>query len=232
MNEPAKVLEVCKLVKSYHSLSGDVRVLRGIHFTLFGGDTVSIRGESGCGKTTLLNSLSLLDKPDSGEVFWRDVEYASKGNDRIAKQRAHFIGFIFQFHYLVPELTVLENVLLAVRIGGERVTTAKKRLARDLLTRVGLQKRMDALPFSLSGGEAQRVAIARALINQPPLIIADEPTGNLDEDTAESIFSLLMSLCEEHGTSLILVTHNPNFAQRTRRQFSLHHGKLEEITGT
>ena len=213
------VLSARALRKSYPS--GDLRleVLRGIDLDIGAGESVSIRGESGSGKSTLLNLLAGLDSPDSGTVLW------AGSPDTGPERRAAFLGMVFQSFYLVPELDALANVLLARRILGRLDAGARSR-ARDLLARVGLAERAHHLPSHLSGGERQRVALARALMNSPRLILADEPTGNLDEHTGGGVIELLLSLCASADAALVLVTHNAAHAARTRRSLLLTSGAL------
>lgn len=222
------VLSAKKLKKSFTTPAGTIDVLRDVNLAVAPGESVSVRGESGAGKTTLLQILGGLDTPDSGELFWNGERITKRGNAFLAKARTKLIGYVFQFFHLVPELTALENVLLAARIAGTPMRQAREQ-AKELLARVGLAERMTHLPTKLSGGECQRVAIARALINRPPLILADEPTGNLDERTGEAIMQLIIDICREQNTALLLVTHNLDFAARTDRRLVLRHGILEEI---
>ncbi len=212
------VLSAHDVRKTY--LSGDrrIEVLRGVNLDVRRGESVSIRGESGSGKSTLLHLLAGLDAPDAGSVSWAG---AAAGEER----RAEFLGMVFQSFYLIPELDALQNVLIAARI--RRVPgAAERKRARDLLARVGLAERSSHLPMQLSGGERQRVAVARALMNSPKLILADEPTGNLDEHTGDSMVEILLELCRETGTALVLVTHNVAHAAKTQRQAFLHNGVL------
>lgn len=222
------VLAANAIRKSFASPAGTIDVLRGVDLAVAAGERVSVRGESGAGKTTLLQILGGLDAPDSGELFWNGERITGRGNAFLAKARTKLIGYVFQFFHLVPELTALENVLLAARIAGTPVRAAREQ-ARELLARVGLGERVDHLPSKLSGGECQRVAIARALVNRPPLILADEPTGNLDERTGESVMSLLLDVCRERDAALFLVTHNLEFADRADRRLVLRRGVLEEL---
>jgi putative ABC transport system ATP-binding protein/lipoprotein-releasing system ATP-binding protein len=217
VSEP--VLSARALRKTYPS--GDIRldVLRGVDLDIAPGESVSIRGESGSGKSTLLNLLAGLDAPDSGTVSWAGS--ADTGADR----RAAFLGMVFQSFYLVPELDALANVLLARRILGGLDSGAKAR-ARELLAQVGLADRARHLPAHLSGGERQRVALARALMNCPRLILADEPTGNLDERTGNGVVELLLGLCASANAALVLVTHNAAHAAKTRRSLLLTSGSL------
>jgi predicted ABC-type transport system involved in lysophospholipase L1 biosynthesis ATPase subunit len=206
------------LAKGY--LSGDrrIEVLRSVSLEIRAGESVSIRGESGSGKSTLLNLLSGLDVPDSGVITWDGAAPA-------AGRRARCLGMVFQSFYLIPELNAEQNVLMAARMLGVPDAAARRR-ARDLLARVGLAPRAAHLPAQLSGGERQRVAVARALLNSPRLLLADEPTGNLDEHTGEAVVGLLLELCRESGTALVLVTHNPAHAGRAQRSLFLRDGVL------
>lgn len=226
MNTP--VLCAKNLKKSFTTPAGTIEVLTDVNLAVAAGESVSVRGESGAGKTTLLQILGGLDTPDSGDLFWNGERITKRGNAFLAKARTKLIGYVFQFFHLVPELTALENVLLAARIAGTPMRQARAQ-AKELLTRVGLAERMTHLPTKLSGGECQRVAIARALINRPPLILADEPTGNLDERTGEAIMQLIIDVCREQNTALLLVTHNLDFAARTDRRLVLRHGVLEDL---
>lgn len=215
----APVLEARGLVKTYVSGLRRLEILNGVDVQVAPGESVSIRGESGTGKSTLLHLLAGLDQPDAGELFWDGQRVAG------AAQRGRFLGMVFQSFYLVPELDARGNVLMAARING-RVGRAERERADELLGRVGLADRGHHVPSQLSGGERQRVAVARALMNQPRLVLADEPTGNLDEHTAESVIDLLLGLCAETRTALVLVTHNPSHAARCARQLTLHEGRL------
>jgi putative ABC transport system ATP-binding protein/lipoprotein-releasing system ATP-binding protein len=200
-------------------LSGDRRldVLTGVDLDVAAGESVSIRGESGSGKSTLLQLLAGLDAPDAGTLAWAGTP------DTGTKRRARFLGIVFQSFYLIPELDARENVLMARRILGGIDAEARAR-ADALLAKVGLAERRTHLPAQLSGGERQRVAVARALMNSPRLILADEPTGNLDERTGDAVIELLLGLCAETKTSLVLVTHNAAHAQKTHRQLVLRGG--------
>lgn len=221
------VLEAKGLKKSFATPHREkIQVINEVDLVLRTGESLSIRGESGAGKTTLLNLITLLEKPDTGQIFWESTAVSKYGNSALAKYRGSFFGLIFQSHYLIPELNALENVLMAQRLIGP-VTIEDKKRAKDLLTEVGLKNRMTHLSHQLSGGEAQRVSIARALMNRPRVIVADEPTGNLDEKTGLGVMELLLKLCQEVKTSLILVTHNPDFAEKTQHQGFLTLGKFE-----
>ncbi|MGA3007544.1 MAG: ABC transporter ATP-binding protein [Opitutaceae bacterium] len=214
------ILTARALRKLYLSGTQRLEVLRGVDLEIAAGESVSIRGESGSGKSTLLNLLAGLDAPDGGEIVWRGEKTLP------ASRRARLIGLVFQAYYLVPELDALANVLLAHRIVARPDAVARARAA-ELLARVGLAERTRHLPSQLSGGERQRVAVARALMNRPALILADEPTGNLDEQTGDTVIALLLGLCAETQTALVLVTHNAAHAAKTTRQLFLHEGVLK-----
>lgn len=212
------VLSAREVRKTY--LSGDRRidVLQGASLDVDAGESVSIRGESGSGKSTLLNLLAGLDAAEGGTILW-------DGNPIDAARRATYLGIVFQSFYLIPELDALQNVLMAARVRG-KLGAAERKRAEELLRRVGLGERMDHLPAKLSGGERQRVALARAMMNTPRLILADEPTGNLDEHTGDAVIEMLLGLCRETQTALVLVTHNKAHAEKTQRALFLHDGQL------
>lgn len=212
------ILSARGLTKSFMSGDRRIEVLRGVDLDVTAGESVSIRGESGSGKSTLLNLIAGLDAPDSGTLSWA-------GAPVHADRRAAFLGMVFQSFYLIPELDALANVLMASRI-VKPPGPAEKARAKDLLNRVGLAERASHLPAHLSGGERQRVAVARALMNSPKLLLADEPTGNLDEHTADAVIELLLGLCRETGTALVLVTHNADHARKTGRHLFLREGKF------
>ncbi len=220
------VLQISALQKSFLSGRKTIEVLRGVDLSVAKGESLSIRGESGCGKTTLLNLIAGLERPDAGRIHWAGVDVTQETNDSLAHRRSRYLGMVFQSYFLVPELNALDNVILAARIGRQPMQHARQR-AIALLEKVGLGERLDSTTMTLSGGERQRVAVARALINQPALVLADEPTGNLDERSSEEVLELLLAVTREEGASLILVTHNPAHAQRTDCQTLLHNGVLE-----
>ncbi|MBI5769734.1 MAG: ABC transporter ATP-binding protein [Verrucomicrobia bacterium] len=213
------VLQAQRLAKNYLSGTQQLAVLRGVDLEVAAGESVSIRGESGSGKSTLLNLLAGLDSADTGTLEWGGV--ADTGTAR----RAKFLGMVFQSFYLIPELNARANVLMAARIVAVPGAAERAR-ADELLRRVGLAERATHLPSQLSGGERQRVAVARALMNSPRLILADEPTGNLDEHTGDAVIDLLLAVCRETGTALVLVTHNAAHAKKTNRQLFLREGVL------
>ena len=218
------VLTARGLTKSYPSGDRRIEVLRGVDLDVNAGESVSIRGESGSGKSTMLNLLSGLDAPDAGTLSWA-------GNPPTVDRRATYLGMVFQSFYLIPELDAWQNVLMAARMLRAPGATEFAR-ANDLLGRVGLAERAHHLPPHLSGGERQRVAVARALMNSPKLLLADEPTGNLDEHTGDAVIELLISLCRDTGTALVLVTHNAAHAAKTNRQLFLHDGVLKDVQGS
>ena len=225
VNNSEYLLEAKALGKQFPAADSVISVLDGVDFTLRPGESVSIRGESGSGKSTLLNVLSGLERADSGELFWEGKDVTKYSLSKLAAARTRFMGFVFQAYYLAPELNALENVLLGARIAG-RVDASVRERAETLLIRVGLKERIRHSSTKLSGGERQRVAVARAMINDPLLVLADEPTGNLDESTGHAVMDLLMEIAEESQKSLILVTHNPDFAARTQQQLTLRLGKM------
>jgi predicted ABC-type transport system involved in lysophospholipase L1 biosynthesis ATPase subunit len=214
------ILQASELKKTYLSGERRLEVLHGVSIAVGEGESVSIRGESGSGKSTLLHLLAGLDAPDAGTVTW------AGSADTGAAMRARFLGMVFQSFYLIPELDALGNVLMAARVAG-KVGAAERQRAKELLARVGLAERSHHLPSQLSGGERQRVAVARALMNSPRLILADEPTGNLDEKTGDAIIDLLLGLCAEQRIALVLVTHNAAHAARTARSLFMYDGKLQ-----
>lgn len=219
------VLCATALAKSFKTPQGSIAVLEEISLRVAVGEFVSIRGASGSGKTTLLQILGGLDQADSGELQWNGERVSGRDNVFLAKLRARWLGYVFQTYHLVPELTALENIVLAGRIAGRsrrEITPA----ARDLLERVGLLSRAGHLPGQLSGGECQRVALARALVNKPRLVLADEPTGNLDERTGAGVMDILLDLARSEGVALVLVTHNETFALRAPRALILANGRL------
>jgi lipoprotein-releasing system ATP-binding protein len=213
------------LTKEYVDGPRVVRVLTGLDLDVAAGERVAIVGESGVGKSTLLHILGTLDRPTSGEV-WFDGEDLTARNDReLARFRNREVGFIFQFHHLLPDFTALENVMMPARIAGSGREAARRRAAA-LLARVGLAARADHRPGELSGGEQQRVAVARALIQEPRVVLADEPTGNLDPATGEGVQALLLELNRERNVTLVVATHNPGLAAAMDRTLRLAGGRI------
>jgi putative ABC transport system ATP-binding protein len=215
------ILKVQRLTKSYPTAAGELTVLRDVSFELGQGDTCAIVGPSGSGKTTLLGLCAGLDRPTAGSVQLDGREIGGLDEDGRARVRNEAVGFVFQNFQLIPTLTALENVLVPLELRGEGGGEAA---ARDLLGRVGLGERLDHYPVKLSGGEQQRVALARAFINRPRLLFCDEPTGNLDGDTARAMVDLIFGLNRERGTTLVLVTHDLELARRTGRILRLRGG--------
>jgi len=225
----AAILEARGLSKTFRFANQKLQVLQKIDLSLPMASSLSIRGESGCGKTTLLNLLARIETADSGELLWGEqwMRCDRSATSVEVSARASFLGVVYQAYYLVPELDVLENVLLPARILGN-VASAILDRAHSLLEQMGVADKARQIPVKLSGGERQRVAIARALINSPKVLLADEPTGNLDEKTGNEVMQLLLRTCSEENASLILVTHNPSFAQATDRQLFLSEGRIEK----
>ena len=220
-------IEVRNLRYEYATASGKLSVLDGVYFDIAAGDVVAVAGASGSGKTTLLSVLGGLDRPTSGTVVVGGEDLGTLNRDDLARYRRETVGFVFQDFGLLGQLTALENVELALTIAG---APARRRRARagDLLEAVGLQARASHRPRALSGGEKQRVAIARALANEPSLVLADEPTGNLDVTSTAEILDVLMRLPAEHGSTVVVVTHDELVAENTRRRLRLEGGKLEQ----
>jgi ABC-type lipoprotein export system ATPase subunit len=224
MNEPlTSAVSVCK---SYELGKRSLNVLRGLSLTVLRGEFIALRGASGAGKSTLLHLLGGLDSPDQGEIWFAGQNLATLRGTELAHLRNFRIGFVFQSYHLLPELDALENVCLPARIARLPAAVAEAR-GRELLARVGLAERTEHRPAELSGGERQRVAIARALINQPDLVLADEPTGNLDSHTGGEIIDLLCSLRDERKVTLVVATHDPNIAARAPKVVHLVDGQIQ-----
>lgn len=220
------ILIVDQLTKGYPTAGGQtLSVLEDLDLTVERGEFVAITGESGCGKSTLLQVLGVLDRPDSGRVMIEGTDVFEGDDETLSRLRNERIGFVFQFHHLLPEFTALENVMMPALVGGQRPDEARRR-ATDLLAQVGLADRREHRPGELSGGEKQRVAIMRALMNAPDLVLADEPTGNLDEHTADVLHRELIRISQELGQTVIVVTHNRDFADMAGREMILEHGRL------
>lgn len=203
-------------------------VFEGLELAVQSGETVAILGASGAGKSTLLHLLGGLDTPTAGEVYVAGQKMSSLSDAARGALRNKSLGFVYQFHHLLPEFTALENVMLPVLLSGAHVPDANRR-AKALLESVGLGHRLAHKPGELSGGERQRAAVARALVNRPACVLGDEPTGNLDEKTAETVFELMLALNREQHTALVLVTHDRRLARRLDRVLELHEGKLREL---
>jgi lipoprotein-releasing system ATP-binding protein len=223
------LVAVQDLIKTYRLARKLIPVLRGISFEVMPGEMVAVVGHSGAGKSTLLHVLGTLDRPSSGKVRIQGESVLDLSPNRLASFRNRMIGFVFQFHHLLPEFTALENTMMPALI--QRVPRRKAAsLATEMLKEVGLIDRLEHRPVELSGGEQQRVAVARALILKPRLLLADEPTGNLDEETGEGINHLLFDLNQRLGMTTIIVTHNPRLAERLPRALVLHEGRIAETT--
>jgi lipoprotein-releasing system ATP-binding protein len=224
------VLEARQVHKSFKQGPVTLDVLRGVNIAIASGERLAIVGASGSGKTTLLQILGGLDRPTSGEVLVAGRDIHSLTERERGSLRNHALGFVYQFHHLLPEFSALENVAMPLLV--RRVPTHEaKEQARQLLGRVGLGERLDHRPHQLSGGERQRAAVARALVTQPKLVLADEPTGNLDGNNAEQVFELMLELNRERGTSLVIVTHDLRIAARMERALELEAGTLREVEG-
>jgi putative ABC transport system ATP-binding protein len=222
------VISARNVSQTYRSGSQPLQVLRNVDLDVAAGETLAILGPSGSGKTTLLGLLAGLDSPSHGQVALLGTDLASLGEDARAEFRARHIGFVFQTFQLIPTLTARENVLVPMELAGALPLAEREARAAELLGRVGLADRLDHYPAQLSGGEQQRVALARAFANEPKILFADEPTGNLDAETGARVIELLMRLNAESGTTLVLVTHDLELAGRTRRVVRLAAGHVVE----
>jgi lipoprotein-releasing system ATP-binding protein len=218
-------IEIKGLWKVFETVGGKVEALKGIDLNIANGETLAVVGVSGSGKSTLLHILGTLEHPSEGEVSFSGNNIFKQNDREIAAFRNSEIGFVFQFHYLLPEFNALENVMMPCLIKGIDTDQAKE-MAEEILVKVGLQHRLDHRPGELSGGEQQRVAIARAVVLKPKVLLADEPTGNLDMDTGKTILDLLLMLNGDYGITSILVTHNMELANRLNRTIRLADGKI------
>ena len=227
-NNMDHVIEARDLVKTYVMGEVEVQALRGVSFTIERGEVVSIMGPSGSGKSTLMNTLGCLDRPTSGDYILDGESVASLNDDQLADIRNRKVGFVFQSFNLLSRQTAITNVELPLRYSGRQ--DGRRERAIEALKAVGLGDRMTHRPYELSGGQQQRVAIARAIVNTPAIIMADEPTGNLDSKVGKEIMSLLLNLNKESGTTLIIVTHDPTIAEQTQRVIRLRDGLLESAS--
>ena len=220
-----KILELKNIHKNFRLGEDDIEVLDGIEISIEQGETFAIVGPSGSGKTTLLQIIGLLDSPTRGELYVRGESSQDLNDKSKSRLRNEFFGFIYQFHHLMNEFTALENTMMPLLIRNQTTKEASAK-AQDLLIRIGLEHRVNHKPHELSGGECQRVAVARALVTSPSLILADEPTGNLDPETADRVFDSFLDLNRSLNTSLIMVTHNQELAKRMDKVYELNFGKL------
>ncbi|MCG9756019.1 lipoprotein-releasing ABC transporter ATP-binding protein LolD [Shewanella insulae] len=223
--EKSLLLQVSNVSKRYHEGSIDTQVLSGVDLSIAKGEQVAIVGSSGSGKSTLLHIMGTLDKPSSGQVMFDGEDLYQLSPSRQAAIRNQELGFIYQFHHLLPEFTALENVAMPGLI-QKRPRQEVEREAKELLSRVGLSHRLHHTPAEMSGGERQRTAIARALINRPKLVLADEPTGNLDAASGDTVYELIRELGSQLGTAFVVVTHDPKLAARMDRQLKMQDGLL------
>ena len=221
------LLSCQNISKFYQEGTQQTEVLKQVSFAMQQGELVAIVGSSGSGKSTLLHTLGGLDQPSGGEVFIKGQSLQQMTPNALAKLRNQYLGFVYQFHHLMADFTALENVMMPMLIGQQNKTEAQDR-AEQILSAVGLQHRISHRPSALSGGERQRVAIARALVNNPALVLADEPTGNLDHKTTESIFELIQQLNQEKQIAFLLVTHDLNLAEKLNRRLIMQDGVLRE----
>lgn len=213
-------IQVSNLCKNYLQGQTCLTVLKDISFTLENGSTTALVGQSGCGKSTLLHLMGLLDSPSSGEVFFDDKKSSSMNESKRTKFRSNHLGYVYQFHHLLQNFTAIENVMMPLLIKKESFKSSRDK-AREILDKVGLLKRIDHLPSQLSGGEQQRVAIARALIHEPDFLLADEPTGNLDPETAKIVFELLIKCISEQKATALIATHDHSIAEKVGKIIKL-----------
>ena len=223
----SELLRASGLRKSFRTGEGSIEVLKGIDLTIGSGERLAILGASGVGKSTLLHILGTLDHPTQGRVEFRGEDLFAQDRAALARFRGRSLGFIFQFHHLLPEFNALENVMMPGLIGGRSRAQMRERAA-GLLEEVGLEHRIQHPVGKLSGGERQRVAVARALVLEPELVLADEPTGNLDPKIGDQVLELLLEINRLHGTALVVVTHSPELAARLGRRVELRDGYLED----
>lgn len=218
------MLKLTNIRKDFFIESKKIEVLKSVNLELGVGEMISLTGKSGAGKSTLINIIATIERPDGGEVLIKGENIMKMGDSKMSRFRNREIGIVFQFHHLLPEFTALENVAMPLMIAGKMNESLNE--AREMLKRVGLEKRLEHKPAELSGGEQQRVAVARALVTSPSLLLLDEPTGNLDEDTGTVILKLIMDLAREKALTTIFVTHNKSFARRMEKTYDLKHGEL------
>ncbi len=225
MSDDNLLFEASGLHKTFHETGTEIVVLRNVDFSLQSGDFVSITGASGAGKSTLLHVLGLLDKPSSGKIKIAQQDVSQLSDRQLSEFRNQYLGFVFQFHHLLPDFTALENILMPACINRKPTTNDKVR-ANELAQRIGIEHRLNHLPSEISGGERQRVALARALMNQPKILLCDEPSGNLDQKNSEKLNLLLAELCDSLSIALVVVTHEEPLAQMAKRQYHLQDCQL------
>lgn len=228
MKQNEVILEGIDLHRSFQTGATRLHVLKGVNLRVYRGEMVAVIGASGVGKSTLLHILGALDQPDKGKVSLNDADVFSMDKRELAHFRNRTIGFVFQFHHLLAEFTALENVIMPKLIAGEEMTIIKEK-GEKILAEVGLLERKEHRPGELSGGEQQRLAVARALINDPQILVADEPSGNLDKENKDNLHQLFTELNENKSQTIILATHNQELAQRAERIYRLKDGKAEVI---
>ena len=219
------ILKAENICKSYRTSTGPLEVLRDVSLSLKEGELVSIAGPSGCGKSTLLNILGTLDQPNKGSLEIAGKDVALLDDESVSRLRCESIGFVFQFHHLLPEFTIVENLMIPQRLLG-RSERAAADWAKELLSKVELLPRADHRPNAISGGERQRVAVLRALVNEPGIVLADEPTGNLDVDAAQQLMEVIQALAEDFNQAFLIVTHNPDVAALRERNLTIKEGTV------
>ncbi len=219
---------VHKIFRQNKKTNAGLHVLKSIDLEIQKGELVSIVGASGAGKSTLLHILGGLDRPTEGEVYWGETNINKIGDEKLARLRTKEVGFVFQYHHLLPEFTALENVAIPHMIFGESKKTSLE-AAEKYLEMVGLKDRLNHKPSELSGGEQQRVAIARAIVNQPRIVLTDEPTGNLDSATALDLFNIILELNRANGQTFVIITHNEKLAEKTHRVMLMEDGKIRKV---
>ena len=219
------ILKAENICKSYPTSAGPLEVLRDVSLSLKEGELISISGPSGCGKSTLLNILGTLDQPDKGTLEITGKNVALLDDESVSRLRSEFIGFVFQFHHLLPEFTIAENLMIPQRLLGRSEKTATDRVT-ELLSKVNLLPRYNHRPNAISGGERQRVALLRALVNEPGIVLADEPTGNLDVETARQLMEIIQNFAKDFNQAFLIVTHNPDVAALCERNLTINEGTV------
>ena len=219
------ILKAENICKSYPTSAGPLEVLRDVSLSLKEGELISVAGPSGCGKSTLLNILGTLDQPDKGTLEITGKNVALLDDESVSRLRSEFIGFVFQFHHLLPEFTIAENLMIPQRLLGRSEKTATDRVT-ELLSKVNLLPRSNHRPNAISGGERQRVAVLRALVNEPGIVLADEPTGNLDVETAQQLMEMIQNLAKDFNQAFLIVTHNPDVAALCEKNLTINEGTV------